>query len=67
MLIVRIRIFGIQGFSGLEDPLAELRHKKFQGPLNGVCILKTRLMTGNKSHVLFFSSDLALVLCQVSN
>ena len=39
---------------------AKLRHKKFPDPLNGVCILKTQLMTQRKSHVLLFSSDLAL-------
>ena len=38
----------------------ELRHKKFPDPLNVVCILKTQLMTPQKSHVLLFSSDLAL-------
>ena len=35
-----------------------LRHKQFAGPLNVVCILKTHLMTEQKSHVLLFSSDL---------
>ena len=39
---------------------ATLRHKKFPGPLNVVCILKTHLQTHRKSHVLLFSSDLAL-------
>ena len=39
---------------------AQLRHKKFPDPLNVVCILKTQLMTQRKSHVLLFSSDLAL-------
>ena len=39
---------------------AKLRHKKFPEPLNVVCILKTQLMTQRKSHVLLFSSDLAL-------
>ena len=39
---------------------AQLRHKKFPDPLNVVCILKTQLMTQKKSHVLLFSSDLAL-------
>ena len=39
---------------------AKLRHKKFPDPLNGVCILKTHLLTENKSHLLLFSSDLAL-------
>ncbi len=39
---------------------AKLRHKKFPDPLNVVCILKTQLMTQRKSHVLLFSSDLAL-------
>ena len=39
---------------------ATLRHKKFPEPLNVVCILKTHLPTEKKSHVLLFSSDLAL-------
>ena len=39
---------------------AELRHKKFPDPLKVVCILKTHLPTEKKSHVLLFSSDLAL-------
>ena len=39
---------------------ATLRHKKFPEPLNVVCILKTHLLTEKKSHVLLFSSDLAL-------
>ena len=39
---------------------AQLRHKKFPDPLNVVCILKTQLLTQRKSHVLLFSSDLAL-------
>ena len=39
---------------------AQLRHKKFPDPLNVVCILKTHLLTEKKSHVLLFSSDLAL-------
>ena len=39
---------------------AKLRHKKFPEPLNVVCILKTHLLTEKKSHVLLFSSDLAL-------
>ena len=39
---------------------AQLRHKKFPEPLNVVCILKTHLRTHRKSHVLLFSSDLAL-------
>ena len=39
---------------------AQLRHKKFPGPLNVVCILKTHLLTQRKSHVLLFSSDLAV-------
>ena len=39
---------------------AQLRHKKFPDPRNVVCILKTQLMTEHKSHVLLFSSDLAL-------
>ena len=40
--------------------VSKLRHKKFQDPLNVVCILKTHLLTEKKSHVLLFSSDLAL-------
>ena len=40
--------------------VSKLRHKKFPDPLNVVCILKTHLLTGNKSHLLLFSSDLAL-------
>ena len=39
---------------------ATLLHKKFPEPLNVVCILKTHLLTEKKSHVLLFSSDLAL-------
>ena len=39
---------------------AQLRYKKFPDPLNVVCILKTQLMTQRKSHVLLFTSDLAL-------
>ena len=39
---------------------AKLHHKKFPDPLNVVCILKTHLLTEKKSHVLLFSSDLAL-------
>ena len=39
---------------------AKLHHKKFPDPLNVVCILKTHLRTEKKSHVLLFSSDLAL-------
>ena len=38
----------------------KLRHKKFPEPLNVVCILKTHLLTEKKSHVLLFSSDLAV-------
>lgn len=37
-----------------------LRHKQFADPLNVVCILKTHLLTQQKSHVLLFSSDLQL-------
>ena len=37
-----------------------LRHKQFADPLNIVCILKTHLLTEQKSHVLLFSSDLKL-------
>jgi putative transposase len=37
-----------------------LRHKQFPDPLNIVCILKTHLLTEQKSHVLLFSSDLEL-------
>ena len=37
-----------------------LRHKQFADPLNVVCILKTHLLTQQKSHVLLFSSDLEL-------
>ena len=40
--------------------VSKLRHKKFPDPLNVVCILKTHLLTEKKSHVLLFSSDLAL-------
>ena len=40
--------------------VSKLRHKKFPEPLNVVCILKTHLLTEKKSHVLLFSSDLAL-------
>ena len=40
--------------------VSKLRHKKFPEPLNVVCILKTHLRTEKKSHVLLFSSDLAL-------
>ena len=39
---------------------AQLRHKKFPEPLNVVCILKTQPLRQSKSHVLLFSSDLAL-------
>ena len=40
---------------------AKLRHKKFpEFPLNVVCILKTQPQRQSKSHVLLFSSDLAL-------
>ena len=39
---------------------AKLRHKKFPEPLNVVCILKTQPLRQSKSHVLLFSSDLAL-------
>ena len=38
----------------------QLRHKQFADPLNIVCILKTHLLTRQKSHVLLFSSDLKL-------
>ena len=37
-----------------------LRHKQFADPLNIVCVLKTHLLTAQKSHVLLFSSDLDL-------
>ena len=40
--------------------VSKLRHKKFPDPLNVVCILKTHLLTEKKSHLLLFSSDLAL-------
>ena len=40
--------------------VSKVRHKKFPDPLNVVCILKTHLLTQHKSHVLLFSSDLAL-------
>ena len=36
------------------------RHKCFPDPLNVVCLLKTDAKTEDKSHVLFFSSDLHL-------
>ena len=38
----------------------ECRHKRFPDPLNVVCVRKTNAQTQEKSHVLFFSSDLAL-------
>ena len=38
----------------------ELRHKKFADPLSVVCVLKTNLTTQQRSHVLLFSSDVAL-------
>ena len=38
----------------------KLRHKKFPEPLNVVCILKTQPLRQSKSHLLLFSSDLAL-------
>ena len=38
----------------------EGRHKKFADLLNVVCILKTNLRTKQQTHVLLFSSDLAL-------
>ena len=38
----------------------KLRQKKFADLLNVVCILKTNLTTKQQSHVLLFSSDLAL-------
>ena len=40
--------------------VSKARHKKFPEPLNVVCILKTHLLTQHKSHVLLFSSDLAV-------
>ena len=40
--------------------ISKLRHKKFPDPLNVVCILKTHLLTEKKSHLLLFTSDLAL-------
>ena len=40
--------------------VSKMHHKKFPDPLNVVCILKTHLPTEKKSHVLVFSSDLAL-------
>ena len=40
--------------------VSKLRHKKFPDPLNVVCILKTHLLTEKKSHLLLFTSDLAL-------
>ena len=49
-----------QGNITTEVYQAKLRHKKFPEPLNVVCILKTHLLTQKKSHVLLFSSDLAL-------
>ena len=36
------------------------RHKRFPDPLNVVCLLKTDAKTEETSHVLLFSSDLAL-------
>ena len=38
----------------------QLRHKQFPDPLNVVCLLKTQPSTQHKSHVLLFSSDVAL-------
>ena len=38
----------------------ECRHKRFPDPLNVVCLLKTDAKTQERSHVLLFSSDLAL-------
>ena len=38
----------------------ECRHKRFPAPLNVVCLLKIDAKTQEKSHVLLFSSDLAL-------
>ena len=40
--------------------VSKMHHKKFPDPLNVVCILKTHLPTEKKSHVLLFSSDLAV-------
>ena len=38
----------------------ECRHKRFPDPLNVVCLRKTDAKTQETSHVLLFSSDLAL-------
>ena len=38
----------------------ECRHKRFPDPLNVVCLRKTDAKTQERSHVLLFSSDLAL-------
>ena len=38
----------------------ECRHKRFPDPLNVVCLRKTNAKTQERSHVLLFSSDLAL-------
>lgn len=38
----------------------QCRHKRFPDPLNVVCLRKTDVKTGAKSHVLLFSSDLDL-------
>jgi putative transposase len=38
----------------------EMLHKEFPQPLNVVVIVKTKLKTGARAHVLLFSSDLAL-------
>ncbi len=39
---------------------AELLHKEFAQPLNGVVLVKTNLKSGARAHVLLFCSDLAL-------
>ncbi|MCO5193102.1 MAG: transposase [Anaerolineae bacterium] len=38
----------------------QMLHKEFAQPLNVVVIVKTNLQTGNRGHVVFFSSDLNL-------
>ncbi len=49
-----------QGNIATEVYQMQCQHKRFPDPLNVVCLLKTDAKTQEKSHVLFFSSDLDL-------
>jgi putative transposase len=53
--------------AGVQTDIYQLKalHKEFAGPLNVVVILKTKLSSGERAHVVLFSSDLTLACEQL--